>query len=604
VGDARRAAAGALAAAALHAVLVLHGASWHSAVFDEVVYPAAGYATLRTGEVRLNREHPPLMKLLTGAAWLGTGLPVTEAPGWQERDQWRFGRHLLYGAGQDAAALLFRARVPVALLSAALLLGVWGAARRRWGPAAGWMAAAMYGLDPLVLAHAGLATTDLGAAAFTFGAAIAIPWALARGGAARTLAAGALLGAALSAKFSTVVVLAVLPVSLWLERRQPGAALRRAASILAVATGVLLAVYGRTGPGAWLEGLRILLSHDTLGHPTYAFGRWSEGGWWWYFPAAWAVKTPLVLLAAQLAGVVWALRVRARLAAGWPLLLLAGLFAGTAMLASLNLGVRHLLPMTPCLAVLAGGAGSALWGARSRLARVGLVAAGAVLAVGTLSVHPDEIADANLLAGGPRGVWRVLSDSNVDWGQALPSVEQALAGHPVRRLYLGYFGTADPHASGLRYVWLPALNMIERRVEDGPDPQGREWLAVSVTTLMDVYTARRSAHAWLRDRPMTAFPGHAIALYDITGDAEAFVRLGHTALTLGEPEAALAPLRRATELAPGDAAVHVLFARAAAGVRQAEEVDTACARALALTGPGSPEARACEVLVQAARSPL
>ena len=127
MGDARRAAAGALAAAALHAVLVLHGASWHSAVFDEVVYPAAGYATLRTGEVRLNREHPPLMKLLTGAAWLGTGLPVTEAPGWNERDQWRFGRHLLYGAGQDAAALLFRARVPVALLSAALLLGVWGA---------------------------------------------------------------------------------------------------------------------------------------------------------------------------------------------------------------------------------------------------------------------------------------------------------------------------------------------------------------------------------------------------------------------------------------------------------------------------------------------
>ena len=566
-----------------------------------MVYPAAGYAALRTGEVRFNREHPPLMKLLTGATWLSTDLPVSAAPGWREKNQWAFGRHLLYGAGHDAGKLLARARFPVALLSGLLVLAVWGAARRLFGAVAGWSAAMLVALDPLVLAHAGLATTDLGAAALAFGATLAIPWAAQRGGRARVLAAGGLLGAALAAKFSTVVLLALLPVTVWLGRDRLRGALLRVAGMAGVAFLVVTATYGRAGPGPWLEGLQMLLTHDAAGHPAYAFGRWGDGGWWWYFPAAWAVKTPLILLAAQAAGLVWVLRSRRRAAESWALLLAAGLFGATAMMASLNLGVRHLLPVVPSLAVLGGGAAAALWG--SRAGKASLLGAGALLAGGTLAVHPDEITDANLLVGGPDRLWRVLSDSNVDWGQALPSLARALEGRPVRRLYLGYFGTADPHADGLRYVWVPGMNMIERRVEEGPHPDGREWLAVSVTTLLDVYTERHSAYAWLRDRPMTAFPGHAIALYDVTGETEVFVRLGETALALGEPEAALAPLVRAAELRPSDVALHVLLARLTASLGLAAETDATCARAVALAGTSSQEAELCALLSRQARQP-
>jgi hypothetical protein len=231
------------------------------------------------------------------------------------------------------------------------------------------------------------------------------------------------------------------------------------------------------------------------------------------------------------------------------------------------------------------------------------MAVGLLLAGGTLRVHPDEIAHANALVGGPDRLWRVLSDSNVDWGQALPALAEELARRPTRALYLAYFGNADPRASGLRYVWLPALNMIPRRVEDGPDPRGREWLAVSVTTLMDVYTERHQAHAWLRERPMTAFPGHAIALYDITGDAAAFVHLGDTALNLGEPAAARAPLRRAAELLPDDATVPLKLALAAASLREPEEAEAACLRVRALAGEASREAAACASMVAAARTP-
>ena len=581
---------------------MLHGASRHSAVFDEVVYPAAGYAAWKTGEVRLNLEHPPLLKLLTGATWLPTGLPVEGAPGWAEGNQWAFGSHLLYGAGEGAAGLLWRARLPIALLSGALVLAVWAVARRRWGPVAGWAAAALVALDPLVIAHAGLATTDLGAAALAFGAAVVVPWALARGGMGRVLAAGGLLGMALAAKFSAIVLLALLPVGVWLARGRGRRVLVEALGCTAVAALVVVAVYGRSGPGAWLEGVRMLARHDEVGHPAYAFGRWGERGWWWYFPAAWLVKTPLMALAAQALGIVWAVRRRERLTAAWPLLLVAGLFAASASAASLNLGIRHLLPLVPCLAVLAGGALADLW-RRGGPARACVLAAGLLLAGGTLRIHPDEIADANLLAGGPDRLWRVLSDSNVDWGQALPSLAEELARRPTRRLYLAYFGTADPHASGLRYSWLPAFNMIPRRVEDGPDPAGREWLAVSATTLMDVYTTRHEAYAWLRERPMTAFPGHAIALYDITDDGAVFALLGDTALRLGEFEAARAPLRRAADLSPEDAGIPLKLALAAANLREPEETATACARVRLLAGEASQEAAACASLLALAGTP-
>src|SRR6185503_19038139 len=104
----------------------------------------------------------------------------------------------------------------------------------------GWAAAALVALDPLVIAHAGLATTDLGAAALAFGAAVVVPWALARRGMGRVLAAGGLLGMALAAKFSAIVLLALLPVGVWLARGRGRRVLVEALGCTAVAALVVV----------------------------------------------------------------------------------------------------------------------------------------------------------------------------------------------------------------------------------------------------------------------------------------------------------------------------------------------------------------------------
>jgi tetratricopeptide (TPR) repeat protein len=121
--------------------------------------------------------------------------------------------------------------------------------------------------------------------------------------------------------------------------------------------------------------------------------------------------------------------------------------------------------------------------------------------------------------------------------------------------------------------------MVDRRYEDGPDPHGREWIAMSVTNLLDVYSGRKDQYAWLRERPFTAFPGRSIALFDISGDAVAHRRLGEVALRLGDFETAEPPVRRAVELAPRDSRSRLDLAGVLASRGRFDEALASCAEA-------------------------
>ena len=56
---------------------------------------------------------------------------------------------------------------------------------------------------------------------------------------------------------------------------------------------------------AWeyFDGIRVALLHNTDGHPAWLLGEARRFGWWYYFPVALAVKTPLALLVLLLVGI-------------------------------------------------------------------------------------------------------------------------------------------------------------------------------------------------------------------------------------------------------------------------------------------------------------
>jgi hypothetical protein len=74
------------------------------------------------------------------------------------------------------------------------------------------------------------------------------------------------------------------------------------------------------------------------------------------------------------------------------------------------------------------------------------------LAAETYCAYPDYIPFFNLAAGGSRGGLALLSDSNIDWGQDLPTLAQWQRNHADVQLYLCDFGSADPRYYGLHYI--------------------------------------------------------------------------------------------------------------------------------------------------------
>src|SRR5262249_55425752 len=150
------------------------------------------------------------------------------------------------------------------------------------------------------------------------------------------------------------------------------------------------------------------------GAPSYLFGEVRETGWRYYYLVALAVKVPLAFW------LIFALRtaIARRIPSGgrdWILPVAAVAFVALASLASTrNLGVRYMVPIAPLAIVwISGLAAGTTW--VSRLAWGGLAAQAFAVA----SIHPYELSYFNVLAGGPVGGRKVLSDSNLDWAQGL-----------------------------------------------------------------------------------------------------------------------------------------------------------------------------------------
>src|SRR5258708_1722843 len=210
---------------------------------------------------------------------------------------------------------------------------------------------------------------------------------------------------------------------------------------------------------------------------TYIFGQVYPHGQWFYFPAAFLIKSSLALLVLLLL-VPFAVALRG---AGYRrelafLIIPAGVYFAVAMVTGLNIGVRHILPVYPFLMVLTGWAAAELIAEKRRLA----YAVALVLLVGvysSLRVFPVYLAYSNELWGGPAHTYEYLSDSNVDWGQQLKSVKQYLDQRHEKNCWFGYFAAvaADPQYYGIpcrplttiASVWLQPSIEVPASV-DGP----------------------------------------------------------------------------------------------------------------------------------------
>src|SRR5687768_6581977 len=76
-----------------------------SPIVDEVPHIGAGYSYVRKLDMRLNPEHPPLVKDLAGLPLLALGISdaTFTMPAWTTdvNGQWTFGRAIIYSSGTN-----------------------------------------------------------------------------------------------------------------------------------------------------------------------------------------------------------------------------------------------------------------------------------------------------------------------------------------------------------------------------------------------------------------------------------------------------------------------------------------------------------------------
>ena len=348
---------------------------------------------------------------------------------------------------EQEKAVRFAARVPQLAWLVVMFFACYGLGGRLGGSAAAGTAVGLAALDPNLIAHASVVTTDIPFAAST---ALALWAALAQRQEPSRRRAGVLgagVALALAAKFSAVLL---APLALGAAFLKRGGTAGRIGSQLAVcllsAWFVLAGAYGFKGvfaplessawrssvfqnlaagaprlrtplPRSFLEGVDRSRARDAAEHPVVVIlGRVSPEPVWYYFVAAWSLKTPIALMLVSLAFLPRLLASARRLAeVAWLVGHQATALLFFSLLFQTQLGYRYTLMLIPVTCALVAKA------ATDALGRRGLTALMALVTVASLAETTrfwgDPLAFSNALVQPKKKAYLFLGNADIDWNQ-------------------------------------------------------------------------------------------------------------------------------------------------------------------------------------------
>jgi hypothetical protein len=576
----------------IHGGLLAYAATCHSPTALEPALLASGISHWRFGRFELYRVNPPLVRAVASLPVLAVGCEIDwerflEAPG--ARPEQELGDAFVSANSERILWLLTIARwacIPFSVLGG-LFCFLW--ARNLYGGVgAGTLALVLWCFDPSVLGHGELITNDVAAASLGLGAGYffwrwlqSLTWTLAS-------LAGVLLGLAIIAKMTWLILLVLWPMVAvaWFMARQRSAERERLRGrvffgqlALALVTGIYLINLGYLFDGSftrcssfqfvskafrgnqsacvgnrWKDSYvgflplplpeQFVLGLDTQiedlehsGRVSYLAGEWRDCGWWYYYLYGLLVKAPhgaqvlfLLVLAARfrrpLTGITWD-----------ELVLLTpaiAVFVVVSVNTAFNHHFRYVLPCFGFGFVFLGQAVSVVghYGTTRRAIACVLVT---YSVLSTLWTYPHLIAYFNEAAGGPRNGHTHMLHSSLDWGQDLLYLKSWLDEHPdVRPLELAYSGGFDPSAVGMGHTHPP----VDRRSQANGSGNQREvgllpgWYALSVNHVW-AWPGDYQYQYFQRFHPI-ASAGYSIYIYHITLDEANRVRreLGLPELTV------------------------------------------------------------------------
>ncbi|KKQ53630.1 MAG: Glycosyl transferase family 39 [Parcubacteria group bacterium GW2011_GWD2_38_11] len=579
-----------------------------TATFDEVAHIPAGYSYITQQDMRLNPEHPPLLKDLIGIPlafldlkfdttqpfWTGEGLNKI----WDD-GQWAAGKHLLYEAGNNPDQILFWARLPIVLISVilGLFLFMWG--KEIAGILGGLFVLTLYAFDPNILGHNHYVTTDIGIAAFlTFAFYYFLKFI--KNPTWKNVAVGGIfLGLVSSVKFSSlmafpilglvllgyplikkishndieikekflrtklffsylikgVAAFAISMVIVWIlyfanTYNMPQDVIARQINFsfpsndtnpLSIATNsALTALNSSTMLRPYAEyflGVTMVFKRVAGGNGAYFLNNVSGKASTIYFPLVFLIKETLPFLVLILFSLLYtggqivnsfkksiiekAVRKNFKrfLQTGVMQYSLFGfivLYSYLSITGNLNIGLRHLFPIMPLAYLLVTKKVFDFLRHKHFVTKHQLHVLFAILIIWIVMIpvfsYPNYVSYFNETVGGSKNGYKIVTDSNVDWGQDLGRLKIFLDQNPqIEKINVDYFGGGNPaYYLGDKYIsgW------------DSKRPIEAGWYAISVNSLqVSIYDKMNKTpennYAWTQQYEPVDMIGNSIMIYYI-----------------------------------------------------------------------------------------
>ncbi|MGB8010270.1 MAG: glycosyltransferase family 39 protein [Terriglobales bacterium] len=627
----------------------------NSITWDEDDHIYAGYMSWKHADFGLNPEHPPLVKLVAAIPLLNMPLKM---PALQDRnfkhEAFLGGKDFLFK--NDADTMLFRARMAASLFTILLALLVFLAAQEMFGTSAGFIALSLLVFDPTLLAHGAVVGTDAGLSCFMFASIYAFYRYVKAPSAWRLAVVGLATGLALACKHTGILVFPMLLLLAICEVVRSGGATENALPmsatnlswkkrarqlaislvvVSAIAITILWASYGfryqaraegrqlnpplaeflhnlsrprdvrllqtvahfHLLPESYIYGLADVRIMSDF-YASFLLGKDYPHGVWFYFPLAFAIKSSLSFLI-LLSLALWAIASR-RFTAWREILFLTipPIFhLIVAMSSGMNIGVRHILPMYLFLSVLIGGAAWNLIQRNRRWAYL-VVALLIFQAVSTARAYPAYLAYVNELWGGPSQAYRLLSDSNADWGQQLKDVKRYLDQRGIRDCWFVYFaeGVVDASYYGIPCKPLPTADSlwVNEPANAPPEIDGTVLISAGDLSGFEFGAGPLNPYEQFKSLRPTAVIDYGVFVYDGHFEIPLAASISHSQKSQSLLDAhrlpeALAEAQQAVALAPNAVGPNALLGDILMAMQRPDEARASYRKALTLAKTVEPD---------------
>jgi len=536
-----------------------------SGTVDEIAHIPSGYSYVKYHDFRLNPEHPPLAKALSGVSLAFMDLNgLKDDWSWEAINQWESGWYFLYEAGNDPAQVLFWARIPMVLLTLLLGLITFKWAYELYGRKIALLVLALFAFYPDLLAHGHLVTTDVAAA---FGYVVAI-YAFDKMLTKKTLKtiiwAGIVFGVAQLLKFSAFLLFGIFLVMIlgkaWVEKEKgnfwklvweyfKGYFWMSLISVIVVCIVYIPFVWNTSGGiehkvielnltddpktlmlrnmlhalennpvtraiGHYLLGVIMVFVRVAGGNKTFIMGHLSDKSISWFFPMAYLIKTPISVIILTLWSLILMFVFRAKdkkdAWQNWLFLTPVAVYWAFTLKGSLNIGIRHLIPTIPFILLFIGKQMHRYFKKDNIKTIQGLVVSILLIfmIISTLRYFPQYVGYFNEAV--PRGErYNYLNDSSLDWGQDLLRLKDYVGDEEIETIKVDYFGGSVPS------YYIP--ESVEWHSSYGPTTG---WLAISATfyqssKLVGEMENKWSYH-WLDEFEPEAIIGGSILVFNIS----------------------------------------------------------------------------------------